>query len=108
MTWRTDGFASLHAGADVGEMVTLPLEFTGQELVLNYSTSAGGSVRIELQSATGEVVPGYSLEEHVPMVGDSIEQVVRWSPSADLSQVPQPIRLRFQIQEADIYSLQFR
>lgn len=108
MTWRTDGFASLHAGSDVGEMVTLPLEFTGQELVLNYSTSAGGSVRIELQSATGEVVPGYSLEEHVPMVGDSIEQVVRWSSSADLSQVPQPIRLRFQIQEADIYSLQFR
>ncbi len=108
MTLRTDGFASLHAGADVGEMTTLPIEFTGNDLVLNYSTSAGGTIRIEVQSATGEIIPGFSLDDHQPLVGDSIEQAARWTSGTNLSQIPQPIRLRFQLQEADVYSLQFR
>lgn len=108
MTWRTDGFSSLHAGADTGEMLTFPIECTGQELFVNYSTSAGGSVRVEMQSAAGTAIPGFTFEDCVPLVGDSIEQVVRWKSTSDLSQIQQPIRLRFQLQEADVYSLQFR
>jgi hypothetical protein len=32
---RTDGFASVHAGADLGQMVTRPLRFWGRELSVN-------------------------------------------------------------------------
>ncbi|MBL8890457.1 MAG: hypothetical protein JNL67_10815 [Planctomycetaceae bacterium] len=108
MTWRTDGFASLHAAADIGEMLTVPLEFTGKELRVNYSTSAGGSVKLEIRNASGKPIPGYSFADCVPLVGDSIEQVVRWKSDGDLGQLQQPIRLCFQMQEADVYSLQFR
>jgi hypothetical protein len=45
-TIRLDGFASVHVGADLGQMITKPLRFTGNELAINYSTSAGGSLRM--------------------------------------------------------------
>ncbi len=34
-------------------MVTRPLRFSGRELGVNYSTSAGGSLRVEIQDAEG-------------------------------------------------------
>ena len=59
---RTDGFASVHADADVAEMLTRPLRFSGRELTINYSTSAGGSLRVEIQDADGQPLPGFALE----------------------------------------------
>src|SRR5439155_839863 len=50
---RTDGFVSLHAGHPAGEALTHPLVFRGENLLLNYETSAGGSIRIEVQDAAG-------------------------------------------------------
>ena len=46
---RTDGFISAAAGAKEGELVTKPLLFDGDKLVVNYSTSAAGSLRVEIQ-----------------------------------------------------------
>ena len=108
-TLRTDGFASVHAGADPGELLTKPLVFSGSELVLNYSTSAGGSVRLEIQDGAGVTFPGYALEEHQTLVGDSVEQAVRWGKGGNLSAFAgQPVRLRFVLQDADVFALQFR
>ena len=47
MVLRLDGFASMNAGYDGGEFVTVPLTFTGDELQLNFATSAAGEVRVE-------------------------------------------------------------
>lgn len=108
-TLRTDGFASVHAGADPGEMRTKPLMFKGRELTLNYATSAGGSLRVEIQDAHGAPLPGFALADCTPMVGDTIDQAVRWKKDPDLGKwAGQPIRLRFLMQEADLFSLQFR
>ena len=106
---RTDGFASVHAGADVGELVTRPLRFTGKELVINYSTSAGGSVRVEVQDESSKPIPGFTLADSRNLVGDAIEQPVIWKKGSDLSSlVGQAVCLRFVIQEADLFALQFR
>lgn len=106
---RTDGFASVHTGAEQGEMITRPLRFTGRELVVNYSTSAGGSLQVEIQDGSGKPLPGFSLNDCKRLVGDSIEQRVEWSKSDDLAElVSQPVRLRFLLQDADLYSIQFR
>lgn len=53
---RLDGFVSLHAPLVGGEMVTKPITFTGNTLFLNVSTSAAGSVRVEIQ--TSPPLPG--------------------------------------------------
>ena len=106
---RTDGFASVQVGADIGEIVTQPLRFTGKELVINYSTSAGGSVRVEIQDESGQPIPGFSLADSSNLVGDTIEQPVSWKNGSDvLSLAGKPIRLRFVMQEADLFAIQFR
>ncbi len=106
---RTDGFASVHAGADPGEMVTHPLQFRGQELVINYATSAGGNLRAEIQDTSGKPLPGFTLADATSLVGDAIEQTVSWKKGSDLSAIgAQPVRLRFVMQEADLFAIQFR
>jgi hypothetical protein len=90
-------------------MVTKGIGFSGRELMLNYSTSAAGSVRVEVQSLEGNPVPNYDLHSCRPLVGDEIEGVARWRHGADLGSLSgKPVRLRFLLQDADLYSLQFR
>ena len=95
-------------------LVTHPLRFAGKELVINCSTSAGGSVRTELQTAAGQPIPGFALVDSVPFVGDAIEQPLAWrrekaEPTRDLASLAgQPVRLRFELVDADLYSVQFR
>ncbi len=106
---RTDGFASVNAPLEGGELVTRVLEFDGEELEINYSTSAAGQVLVEVQDADGNAVPGFSLDDCTPIYGDHISRVVSWKGGSDLSALAgQPVRLRFKMSDADLYSLRFR
>ncbi len=106
---RTDGFVSIHAGAEPGEFITKPFTFTGEQLVLNMSTSAAGSVQVEVQSADGEPIPGYALTDGSPLIGDSIACQVAWKGGSDVGALAgQPVRLRFVMAEADLFALQFK
>ena len=109
-TLRTDGFASIHAGYAGGQFVTKPPIFEGRELVINYQTSAVGSVRVEIQDEGGMPLPGFGLEACTPIFGDEVERVVTWDRSRDLQElVGSPVRLRFAMDKvADIYSLRFK
>jgi hypothetical protein len=107
-TIRVDGFVSVNAPYAGGEIVTRPLIFSGAELEVNYSTSAAGSLRIELQDPAGKPLPGFSLAECPEIVGDDIEHVVQWKSGSDVSQVSrQPVRLRFVMKDADLYAVRF-
>ncbi len=108
-TLRMDGFASLHAGYAEGEVVTHPVRFSGNELAMNYATSAAGTIRVELQRETGEPIPGYTLADAVATYGDEIEGVIRWQGGSDVSALAgQPVRLRILFNDADVYALGFR
>jgi hypothetical protein len=108
-TLRLDGFASANAGYAGGEIVTHPLTFEGKELVLNYATSAAGSVRVELQDAGGSPLPGYTLSESKELYGDELEQPMIWNGSTNVAALAnQPIRLRMVLRDADVYALRFR
>lgn len=106
---RTDGFISVHAGASEGELLTKPLVFSGRQLVLNYSTSAAGSIRVELQKPDGEPIPGFTLADCPTIYGDRIEGIATWKRNPKLSSLAgHPVRLRFVMREADLYSLRFK
>ena len=106
---RTDGFVSVNAGFSSGEFVTRPLVFEGGELELNYSTSAVGSVQVEIQDAEGHAIPGYGLDDSPEMFGDEIDGAVRWTGGPDISRLSgQPVRLRFALKDADLYAFRFR
>ena len=105
---RLDGFVSAHAASQGGELVTRPLTFTGEQLRMNFATSAAGGVRVELQDPEGQPVPGYSLDECPEIYGDAVDQVVRWKAGANVAPLAQrPVRIRFALQDADLYSFRF-
>jgi hypothetical protein len=106
---RTDGFASASAGADQGRLLTKPLTFTGSELTANVSTSAAGSLSVELQTEDGHPIQGFRLADCVPIYGDKIDFVVNWRDNPQLSLLAgKSIRIKFVMQECDVYSFQFR
>ncbi|WP_436934716.1 LamG domain-containing protein [Halovenus marina] len=105
---RVDGFVSMHAPLIGGEFVTKPIIFDGDQLVLNFATSAAGSIRIELQNPGGQPYQGFSLSESPEIFGDDIERVVEW-PNANLGTLAgRPVRIRFVMSDADLYSFRFQ
>ncbi|MCL4691370.1 MAG: hypothetical protein KJ060_02530 [Candidatus Hydrogenedentes bacterium] len=106
---QTDGFVSINAPYEGGELVTKPFTFDGNELAINFATSAAGSVWIELQNADGSPIDGFSREDCDEIVGDEIARVVTWKGSADVSSLAgKPVRLCAVMKDADLYSIQFR
>jgi len=109
MSLRLDGFASAHAPYAGGELLTKPFVFDGSELEINFSTGAAGYIRVELQDENGKAVPGFALSDGPEMIGDSIERVVRWRSGNDMRALKgKPVRLRFVMKDADLFSYRFR
>ncbi len=109
MTLRLDGFSSLNAPYAGGEMTTKPFTFAGDELEINYATSAGGSILVELQDEAGLLIPGYAAADCNELIGDEIERVVAWQGrSAVGSLAGNTVRLRYVMKDADVYSFRFR
>ncbi|MGB0580256.1 MAG: hypothetical protein ACPGVU_11190 [Limisphaerales bacterium] len=106
---RLDGFISIHAGYEEGEFITKPLVFSGNQLNFNYSTSGAGRLRIEIQTANGKPIPGFTLEDSRVIYGDDINRIAKWKDTTDLSSLAgKPVRLRFVMNEADLYSIRFQ
>jgi hypothetical protein len=106
---RTDGFVSVHATYKEGELLTKPFLFTGKHLVINYATSAGGSIRVEIQDKPGKPLQGFALADCPEIYGDEIEEIVSWENTSNVSRLAgKAIRLRFVMKDADLYSIRFK
>jgi hypothetical protein len=107
-TFRIDGFVSLHASMQGGEAITKPLIFQGDRLVVNLSTSAAGSLVVELCDSNGRPIEGFSGAECPEIYGDQIERTVKWN-GGDLGKLAgKPTRLRFILRDADLFAFGFR
>ena len=63
----------------------------------------------EIQDAAGNAIPGFSQDECPEIIGDQIERVVSWKGGRDVSSLQgTPVRLRFILQDADLFALQFQ
>ncbi|MDD4872066.1 MAG: hypothetical protein PHR77_16030 [Kiritimatiellae bacterium] len=105
-TFRTDGFVSVHAASE-GTLITKPLTFAGSKLSLNIASK--GNARVELQDGGGKPLPGFALDDCVPITGDVIEHIATWKSGTDLGKLAgQTVRLRFVIKDADLFSIRFQ
>lgn len=108
VTVRKDGFASLHADAQTGTVLTRPLVFSGNRLHLNYSTSAAGSIRIEFWDTERKPIAGFSAGDSPLLYGDSLDEIAAWKNGTDLSTLSgKVVRLRITLKDADLYSIRF-
>jgi hypothetical protein len=108
-SWRTDGLVQVWAPAAGGELRTVPVTFDGNRLEINFSTSAAGSIRVELQDESGQPIPGWSLEEGRELIGNSIDRIVSWKGGPDVGSLAgRAVRLRFVMRDALLYSFRFK
>ena len=106
---RLDGFSSVRASFAGGEVLTKPFTFSGRALEINYSTSAAGGLRVEIQDAAGSPIPGFAFAECPEIIGDEISRVVSWAGGGEVAAlVGKPIRLRFALRDADLFALRFK
>ncbi len=93
--FRFVGLEAMRSGAvtlDLG-----PLEAPAT-LRLNYTTQAGGSVRVEQLEATER-----SLEEACPLTGESASREVTWKGGANLQPAPRA-KVRLHLERASVYA----
>ena len=107
-TMRVDGFVSVKAPYGGGQMVTKPFAFKGGKLTINYASSAGGGLHVEIQDASGQPIKGFAEADCPEIIGDQIARTVSWKGGDDVSSLAgKPIRLRFVMRDADLFSIQF-
>ena len=84
------------------------MKFSGNRLVINFSTSGAGSLRVELQDEEGNPLPGYTFDDAVRHVGDATSHTVRWKSGSDVGRFQgHMVRLRIIMHDADLYSFRF-
>ncbi|NGM63347.1 hypothetical protein G5B30_15665 [Sphingobacterium sp. SGG-5] len=108
-TLRLDGFVSVNAPYAGAELLTKPFIFQGNELKLNFATSAAGDIYVEILDEQMRPIPGFQMDDCEPVFGDAVERTVYWKKGADVSALAgKPVRLRFKMRDADLYSLRFQ
>ncbi len=105
-----DGFVSVSAPySGWSEFVTPPMTFAGSALELNYSTSGGGSIYVEIQDEAGSPMSGFGLDACSEIFGDLTGGEVLWSGGPDLGALAgRPVRMRVRMRDADIFAFRFR
>ncbi len=119
---RRDGFVSLDAGADTGEVVTRTLWCRGGSLVVNADASdpsvwrregnrwknhpgGQGEVRVELLDENGSVLPGFEAARCEPLRSDALSHTMGWEAQPDLNSLKdRKIQVRFLLRNAKLYS----
>ena len=105
---RVDGFVSADASRGGGEIVTKPLAFAGSRMEVNVDASALGGLDVELQSAEGQVLNGYSAEQCDTVEGNQVAATVRWGGNSDVSSLAgRQIRARFVMRSAKLFAFRF-
>ena len=103
---RKDGFASYHSDFEVSTLITKPIIFEGTELSINFATSPAGFVYVDILDEWDRPIDGYRSIEHF---GNTLDRTVCFPDGRDLSKLSgKPIKLKFTMRSADIYSFIFR
>ncbi len=98
---RRDGFISLDAGKDAGDIVTESFLLPSPWVFVN-SCTIGGSVELEVVDESGNAVA-----QSQPITGDHPRYPVQWKSGDPRAFVNRPVHLRFTVAEASIYSYWF-
>ena len=103
---RCDGFVSLMAEDNLGEIVTTPLVCDGNQLLIN-AAAKKGSIQVELQDETGHPLLGFAFSDCDEFRDDSISHVVSWKGQSKMDRYrDQTIRMAFRLKNARLYAFQ--
>ncbi len=100
--WRIDGMVSLQAKESQGTVETAEFVPEGKNLLVNADVGKG-RLMVEVLDAAGKVIAGYDKESSLIENQDSPRLAIKWKDQPDLP-AGTPIRLRFYLENGDLYS----
>ncbi len=104
-TMRLDGFVSQYVGWDSTwgspALVTKKFIFDGDELYINFSTSAFGHMQIKLMADDGTWL------ETNEIFGDDVDRHVRFKNGSPKDLKGKPVVMEIKMRDAEIYSFKF-
>ena len=101
---RRDGFASMDADEESGDLLTRPVTFTGKYLFVNARASKG-ELRVEVLDENNRIIEPFLMENCIPITADKTFVAVRWRGVDDLSSVSgKPVRFKFTLTNASLYA----
>lgn len=104
-TLRKDGFVSLDAGPEGGELITKPLRLAGDTLRVN-ANAHGGEIRVGLLGEDGIAIDGNGVEDCLPIRLNELNAPVRWKTNVDIPAFGErPIRLKIILRNTSLYSI---
>ena len=107
---RLDGFVSADSPYDKEAiLITRPLKFEGNRLVLNIDTEAAGYAQVGFLDENGQPMEGFSVDECLYINGDFIETEVEWLPNGtDVSGLQgKTVQIVFRMRGSKLYAMQF-
>jgi hypothetical protein len=106
-TLRWNGYVSLDAREQSGQLLTRPLRFQGEKLSVNL-VAARGSLRVEVQDGAGKAIEGFALADCKPLADDGVDQTVRWRQHENTESLAgKTVRLQFDLTRGSLYGFGF-
>ena len=110
--YRKDGFVSIRAGGESGEVITksFALGRLAERLTVNFQAKKDGFIKVAIEQPNGEPIAGYGISNCNILSGDSLRGQVAWTAGSDISHLQKKypiVRLRFKMKNSDLFSLQF-
>lgn len=100
-TLRLNGFVSLDAKNN-GSIITNTLLDAEGPLLVN-ANAAGGELRAELLDGVGHPIPGYTIDDCLPISSDDISHWIKWRKHEVLPNASKPIQIRFEFSNTSLY-----
>ena len=104
-TWPKHRLLGLQAGRVPGGFLT-PVFFP-QAREIRVDAAVRGWLRAELGDAWGRKRVGYHLEDCIPIHGDDQSHILRWRGQDTAGWRHDPVRLRLEFADAEVYSIAF-
>jgi len=100
---RLDGFVSMNAGSARGEFTTVPVILKNSGLWVNGDVR--GAAQVEILDANNRPISALAGANAGAFAGDGTRLPVRFARTVALGEIAgRPVRLRFGLQDAALYS----
>lgn len=103
---KNDRFVAAAFRYTGGTLVTQPIRFKGNRLVLNVDASGAGEGRVGLLRADGSSIAGFSVDDCDWVHGDWLTKTVSWqNGEVDIGELTrESLRLEFRMRGANLFS----
>jgi len=101
---RLDGFAYLRTRARQGLIRTKGVVPQGGDMTVNARMTPSGHVKVAVLDTAFKPLPGYTIEDAIPITGDELFAKVRWRERENMDELKgKTVIIEVQVREGELY-----